>query len=150
MTQDKTGGNLRDAIDAAEARMAINPSDFRPRLALSILKRCQKEFYSGIAKNKYISVPKGKAFEKSMTLKMPIFNIIETPITDNVLNDKFFVKKDAGNEKDSILQQISNNRGTMTDMYCVATRLQMMHVPENWEKSLSLQTEKKKAKNSKG
>ena len=58
-----------------------------------------------------------------MTLKMPIFNIIETPITDNVLNDKFFVKKDSGNEKDSILQQISNNRGTMTDMYCVATRL---------------------------
>jgi hypothetical protein len=49
-------------------------------------------------------VPKGKAFEKSMTLKMPIFNIIETPITDNVLNDKFFVKKDSGNEKDSILQ----------------------------------------------
>jgi len=29
-----------------------------------------------------------------MQLKMPIFNIIETPVTDNVLSDKYYIKKD--------------------------------------------------------
>jgi len=39
----------------------------------------------------------------------------------------------------------------MIDMYSVATRLQMMHLPETmWVKSDSLKVEKKKAKTSKG
>jgi len=96
--------SLRDAIEINEDRMLKNPKDFRPRLALAILRKCQKEFYHNIGKNKYISVPKGKMFEKSMNLKMPIFNIIETPITDNVLNDKFYIKKAAEESgEDSIL-----------------------------------------------
>ena len=39
-----------------------------------------------------------------MQLKMPIFNIIETPVSDNVLGEKFFIKKDDDKAKDSILQ----------------------------------------------
>lgn len=81
-----------------------NPKDFRPKLALSILKKCQNTFYHNIGKNKYISVPRGKMFEKSMQLKMPIFNIIETPVTDNVLSDKYYIKKDEDGKEDSILQ----------------------------------------------
>jgi hypothetical protein len=53
---------LRDAIEEAEDRCLANPKDFKPRLALSILRRCQNTFYQNIGKNKYISVPKGKMF----------------------------------------------------------------------------------------
>jgi hypothetical protein len=81
-----------------------NPRSFRPKLALCILKKCQREFYKKIALNKYVLVPKGKAFEKSMQLKQPVFNIIETPLNYNILSDRFYVKPEAEKAEDSILQ----------------------------------------------
>ena len=95
--------NLRIAIEKAERELKENPTSFRPKLALSILKRCQQEFYNKIAINKYVLVPKGKAFEKSLQLKQPMFNIIETPLNYNILSDRFYVKPEAEKTEDSIL-----------------------------------------------
>lgn len=77
-------------MDKAEAQKKADPRDFKPRLALAILKRCQKEFYAQIASNKYVIVPTGKAFEKSMNLKLPVISIINTPVDNTILGNRFF------------------------------------------------------------
>jgi hypothetical protein len=35
-------------------------------------------------------VPTGKAFEKSMQLKLPVISIIGTPVDNTVLGNRFF------------------------------------------------------------
>jgi hypothetical protein len=45
MIQVETTETLREAIDKAEELLKAEPNNFRPKLALAILKRCQKEFY---------------------------------------------------------------------------------------------------------
>ena len=76
-------------------------------------------------------VPKGKAFEKSMQLQMPILSIVETPINENILTDRFYVKMENKDKPEtSILQQIANNRGSMVDMYAIANQLQLMHLKD--------------------
>lgn len=49
-------------------------------------------------------MPKGKLFEKSMKLDMPYFSIIETPMNDKILNDKFYLRKEGDSADTSILQ----------------------------------------------
>ena len=97
-------------------------------------------------------MPKGKLFEKSMKLDMPYFSIIETPMNDKILNDKFYHCKDNDAADTSILQQISNNRGSMIDMFAVANHLSMMHLKASDlpEPSASISTEKKALKRKKG
>jgi hypothetical protein len=53
--------------------------------------------------NKYVLVPKGKAFAKSLQLKQPVFNIIDTPMNYNMLSDRFFIKPETEVTEDSIL-----------------------------------------------
>lgn len=131
--QNETGivDTLREKIEIARKKIKENPGAFGPKLGLAILKKCQQVFYTKLAGNKYIIVPKGKTFEKSMQLRMPIFSIVDTPINDSILTDRFYIKNDEDKHEASILQQIANNRGSMVDMYAIANQLQLMHLKDH-------------------
>jgi hypothetical protein len=103
MKHVETTESLRAAMDKAEALKRAEPRNFRPRLALAILKRCQKEFYAQIASNKYVCVPTGKAFERSMNLKLPVISIISTPVDNTILGNRFFKQASKKVEEQSIL-----------------------------------------------
>ena len=84
---------LRENLEKARKDRIDNPKALGPRLACIILKKCQKAFYSKLAFNKNVIVPKGKTFEKALTLKMPIFSIVDTPINESILTDRYYVKE---------------------------------------------------------
>jgi hypothetical protein len=49
-------------------------------------------------------VPTGRTFEKSMNLKLPVISIINTPVDNTILGNRFFQQASQKNEEQSILQ----------------------------------------------
>lgn len=101
--------------------LKVEPNSFRPRLALAVIRRCYKAFYSQITKNKFVVAPKGKAFMESMKLKQPIFKIVDMPIAESILGDRFYVKNEEKKIEESTQNKILDNRGSIVEMFEVAT-----------------------------
>ena len=95
----------------------------RPKLALAIIRTCFKTFYSQITKNKFVVAPKGKGFVESLKLKQPMFKIVDTPISESILKDQFYLKKEETKTGASVINQITDSRGSIIEMFNVATQL---------------------------
>jgi hypothetical protein len=65
--------------------------------------------------------PKGKAFLESMKLRQPIFRIVDMPITDTILADRFFMKKEEIKKEESTNDKLMDNRGSVIDMFEVSS-----------------------------